>query len=154
MTGSARPERTRRVRAGLWRVAICLAVAGPACRSDPALPPKPLSVRVTMDEYRFSRVSTIAAGRVVFNFHNDGALRHGPAMIPLPNDVPPIAEQVRGTNRRSVAPVAGIAASPRGSTRPVAVDLAAGRYAIVCFIVDPDGRSHAVKGMATEFRVR
>jgi hypothetical protein len=44
-------------------------------------------------------------------------------------------------------------ARPPGSTTSVAVDLAPGRYGLVCFLPDPDGQQHAQKGMSSEFRI-
>lgn len=107
-----------------------------------------------MEEYRLAHFATVPRGRVVFRFHNAGTLDHGPVLIPLPADAPPIAVQLRGSERRSVSPLAGIAPSPPGSRRSLAVDLRPGRYALICTIADPDGRTHAVKGMASDLRVR
>lgn len=108
-----------------------------------------------MDEYRLSGLPTVLPrGRVVFRFHNVGNRLHGPLLIPLPDDMPPIDVQLRGPDRRSLFPLAGIAPSVPGSRRAIAVDLRPGRYAVLCPITADDGKPHSVKGMATEFRVR
>jgi hypothetical protein len=41
-----------------------------------------------------------------------------------------------------------------GQTGSFAVDLPPGRYAFISFLIDRDGVSQALKGMATEFMVR
>jgi hypothetical protein len=46
-----------------------------------------------------------------------------------------------------------VADVPPGGNGAVAVDLGPGRYALICFLTDDDGQSHALKGMATEFRI-
>lgn len=117
------------------------------------LPPAPPEVVVTMDEFSFEHQSTIPAGRVVFRAVNVGELGHRLSVLPIDDDVPPIKEQLRGSERRSAEPLGGLSARPPGGAGSFAVDLRPGqRYALVCFIVEPDGRSHAQLGMASEFR--
>lgn len=133
------------------------AVMATSC-SAPSEPTIPLpagapTVVVTMDEYRFDYDPEVPAGRVVFRFDNVGQLPHRATMLPLPDDLPPIDEQLRGTERQVINPFAGIPDRPPGASGTFAVDLLPGvRYAIICFVEDPDGQSHAQKGMASEFR--
>lgn len=106
-----------------------------------------------MDEYRFEHDLPVPAGRVIFRIRNVGSITHRLAVVPLPEDFPPIQEQLLGTERRFIGPVAGIYERRPGSTGTFAVDLAPGqRYAMICFVVDLDEKSHAVKGMTSEFR--
>ncbi len=128
-----------------------------SCGRDPssgaALPPPPPVVMVSMDEYVFSYDPQIPGGRVVFHFINNGLVPHRPALIPLSDDVPPILDQVRGADRRAAAPFAGTPNQEPGAIGKFAVDLLPNqRYALICFARDPDGSSHAQKGMVSEFR--
>lgn len=111
-------------------------------------------IQVTMRDHVFEHVSEIPAGRVVFRFHNAGDAVHRVALLPLPEDLPPIDVQLRGTERRAIAPFASISDRPPGQQGAFAVELVAGqRYAFVCFVVD-EGGSHALKGMSSEFRAK
>ncbi|HUP69602.1 MAG TPA: hypothetical protein VM142_07265 [Acidimicrobiales bacterium] len=114
----------------------------------------PPEITLTMTEYRFELSRPVPRGRVVFRVANRGRVPHRLVLVPLPADFPPIAEQIAGTDRRNVEPLAGIPDRPPGATGAFAVDLRPGRYALVCFIADVDGRTHAQKGMAEEFRLR
>lgn len=138
------------------------AAAGVACSSGqsggaarpPAPSPAPV-VTVTMHDFRFELDRDVPAGRVVFRAINAGKSPHNLTMIPLPDDVPPIAEQLRGTQRRLVEPFAGIYEREAGDTGTFAVDLAANqRYAMICSVPAEDGEPHWMKGMASEFRAR
>lgn len=118
-----------------------------------SLPPAPAVVAVRMldDVFEFDR--TVAAGRTVFQVRNDGKKVHRLALLPLADDLPPIREQLTGPVRQAVAPFAGVRNRVPGATGSFAVDLLPGqRYALLCFVRDPDGTSHALKGMAAEFR--
>lgn len=141
-------------------VALLLLVAvflgGCAGSSRPAvLPASPPVVLVTMDEYRFDYEPAIPPGRVVFRVHNADDIPHRLSLLSLPEDLPPIEDQLRGSERRVLTPFAGVHTRLPGESGAFAVDLEAGRrYALVCFLQDPDGTSHALKGMASEFRTR
>lgn len=157
LKGTRSGSERRRARGQWSRSLVCASLLALSCGPDPsraaALPPTPPVVMVLMDEYEFSYDAQIPAGRVVFRFVNDGHLQHRPALLPLSDDVPPILEQVRGTNRRSAAPFAGTPDREPGAIGTFAVDLAPGqRYALICFARDPDGDSHAQLGMVSEFR--
>jgi hypothetical protein len=106
-----------------------------------------------MDDYSFDYDQQVPSGRVVFRFVNDGDVAHQPDVVPLPDDLPPIDEQLRGDARAVVFPLAGVPARDPGETGTFAVDLAPGtRYAIICFARNEDGVSHALLGMSSEFR--
>lgn len=94
----------------------------------------------------------VPAGRLVVRVRNVGRLVHRLSMLPLSEDVPPIEVQLRGSERRAIAPFAGIYDRAPGQEGTFAVDLVAGqRYAFICFVIDEKG-SHAQKGMSSEFR--
>ena len=128
----------------------------PACSGAahaPALPTRPEIVEVGMKEFRFEYRRPVAAGRVVLQVRNDGALHHRLTMVPLDEDMPAIDEQLRGTDRRTLTALASIPDVAADEQASIAVDLVAGvRYGMVCFLTDADGRPHALKGMASEFR--
>lgn len=126
-----------------------------ACQAGATpLPPRPPHVDVAMDEMSFDHPDTLPAGRIVLEIENVGDLEHRLILIRLPDDFPPIQEQIRGDERRRVAPLAGIPDLPPGAHKRLAADLEPGRYALVCMHEDPDGVTHAEKGMASEFQVR
>ncbi len=108
-----------------------------------------------MVDHRFEFDHDVPAGRVVFRLKNAGRAPHQMTMLPLPDELPPIAEQLRGTERRLVEPFAGVYERKPGDTGTFAVDLVAGRrYAMICAVTAEDGEPHWKKGMATEFRTR
>ena len=121
--------------------------------ADAALPTAPPVVGITMREYGFEYDVGIPAGRVVFVAQNAGRLPHRMVLVPLPDDVPPIDVQLRSTERRFVEPFAGFTDRAPGDAGSFAVDLDPGqRYAMICYVMGPDGQSHARKGMSSEFR--
>lgn len=149
----------RRGRVGAPRVAgavaVLTAVLVPGCGEGaaPPLPPPARTVAVEMREYRFVWRPPTTPGRVVLHIRNAGKLSHDLVLTQLPEDLPPILEQLRGDVRRNATNVANLPPRPPGDRTAFAVDLAPGRYAIVCFVLDPDGLQHGRKGMAAEFRV-
>jgi len=106
-----------------------------------------------MSEYRFDH-KPIPKGRVVFHVVNHGHIAHRMSVVPLPDDLPPILDQLRGSERRTLSTLAAIPDTAPAASGTVAADLVPGRYAFICFITEPGGESHAQKGMATEFRIR
>lgn len=138
-------------------VAVALLMGLVACeRPSPdgrPLPAGPQVVDVEMRDYGFAYDGQITAGRVVFRVHNRGDVAHNLSVVPLTEDIPPIDEQLRGTQRRAITPLARVKARPPGTATTIAVDLTAGvRYAFICFVLDADGQSHSLRGMSSEFR--
>lgn len=106
-----------------------------------------------MREYSFEHPRAVSPGRLVFRARNVGRLAHQFVLVALPEDLPVnMAEQVLDPAPRAFPTVVSTGAQP-GRTTVLAVDLRPGRYGLVCFIEDADGRQHAKKGMASEFRV-
>lgn len=140
-------------------VAIVVVVAALAtgCSSETksalGLPPPPAVIAVQLKDFSFGYRPTVPSGRVVFHVTNVGKVLHNMAVLPLPDDLPPIAEQLRGQERRSVSPFAAMRPVRPAEAREFAVDLAPGtRYALLCSVTDSEGKSHALKGMNSEFR--
>lgn len=105
-----------------------------------------------MTEYHYGYSKPTRPGRVVFRLENAGRENHGLTLLPLTSDVPPIDQQLRGNVRRLLSHKADVQVAI-GESATFAVDLPRGRYAIVCFVVSPDGVSNSVKGMNSEFTI-
>lgn len=131
--------------------AACTATEDAAAEWPPPVP----EVEVGMQEYRFEVRSDgpVPAGRVEFTFENVGAEPHHAMLVPLPEDLPHIDEQLAGEQRRDVSVLASITPRQPGEGGVFAVDLEEGRrYGLVCFVEDDDGALHAHHGMTEEFR--
>jgi len=121
--------------------------------SSSSLPVGAPVINVTMRDYHFDYDPVVAGSQVVFRVHNAGRTPHDLVLLPLPDDLPPIRVQLQGSERRFIPRVANVPTLRPGETGTFAVRLAPRqRYAMLCFLVAPDGRSHASKGMADEFR--
>lgn len=123
-------------------------------KTDAPLPSSPPLIGVTMRDYGFDHPPLLPRGRVVLRVHNAGRLRHEMVLERLPEDFPPIDEQLRSKTRRAAPIIAYLHPLRPGASDAIAVDLTPGRYAMVCFIEGRDGTTHARKGMNSEFRVR
>jgi hypothetical protein len=147
-------SRRRRSRTSAEVAASALVLLAAGCSSGTAaqLPPGRPHVTITMRDYRFEH-GFMPKGQVVFDVKNLGAARHRLSLIQLPPELPPIEQQVQGSERAAVTTQAAVADLGPGGIGTVATELVPGRYALVCFNVDADGSSHARKGMATEFRI-
>lgn len=131
---------------------------GASCQTSaapgPALPASPAVVDVSLSEYRIDYEPAVPSGRVVFRIKNVGRIEHQLTLLPLPDDLPPFDQQLRGSERRFMSPFAEVQNLQPGAMSTFAVDLLPDRrYALACFLIDPDGQSHALKGMNLELRV-
>lgn len=125
-----------------------------SCTDEASFPPSAVVIDVTMEEYGYVlSESTVSRGRTVFEVENDGELQHDLTLEALPEDFPPINDQLQSSTRRGAPTVAVLPAQAPTSTATFAADLVPGRYALVCFVTDDDGVQHSLKGMATEIRV-
>ncbi len=133
-------------------VASCSTRPSPGVVDAPLPAPVPM-VEIAMRDHAFDYDPDIPAGRVVFRGRNVGQVPHRLTLLPLPDDVPPIDEQLRSPQRRFIEPFAGFADRLPGEVESFAVNLAPGqRYAMICYVVDADGEPHYRKGMSSEFR--
>lgn len=106
-----------------------------------------------MVDYEFRYPTPVPAGRVVFRFTNAGHETHFVRVFPLPEDVPPLDAQLRGTERRILSVFAGLPPRKPGEVGTFALDLTAGqRYAFVCYAETDEGDFHFLLGMNSEFR--
>lgn len=136
------------------RLAPLLVLLG-ACTgaTSDALPPKPRETSVTAHDYRFDFTGPVAPGRVVFRLTNRGSVAHNITLLPLSDDLPPLDAQLHGEHREIATPFGGVTRVFPGQTRAFAVDLVPGqRYGMICTLLDPEGRSHALRGQNAEFR--
>ncbi|MGQ0744967.1 MAG: hypothetical protein ACT4OS_11665 [Acidimicrobiales bacterium] len=131
----------------------------PSCSSPPperpAAPAPPPRIDVAMEEFRYVSTRTdVPAGRVVFGLANAGQQFHQPLLAILPDDLPPILEQLRGTTRRSIGSLVNNPGLPPGVRSAIAVDLEPGqRYAFICVAKSPEAeQDHSRMGMVWEFR--
>jgi len=130
---------------------IVLNLAGCSTRPLPSSAP---TIKVRMREYSLAFKTSIPAGRVVFIGTNRGTIRHQMTLLALPADLPPLTRQLRSETKRQVAAtIAATRVVDPGQYATFAADLAPGRYGLLCFVKEPKERSHAVKGMAKEFKV-
>lgn len=139
---------------GLLAGVALLITACDAAAGSNDLPASPPVVTVTMTDDHFAYAGPIHAGRTVFVAVNKGHVVHRLELVPLPKDFPPITVQLHGSERRPVQIMASTPYTSPGQTGSFAVDLPPGRYAFISFLIDRDGVSQALKGMATEFMVR
>jgi hypothetical protein len=131
---------------------VLLVASGCTPSSDPPLPEAPQHLEVTLEDYRFVYDQAVPRGRVVVHVRNAGQVQHQLALNAIPEDFPPIDEQLRGETRRATRPIIDVTRPP-GADAVFAVDLEPGRYAFICFLEDADGIRHYLKGMSAEFRV-
>jgi len=128
-------------------------VTGDRSAPEP-LPPAPPRVEVVLADYRFEMAGDLPLGRVIVEVENRGTTTHSLTLIELPEDYPPLDQQLRGDERRGVATVAQVPGRAPGERTRFALDVQPGRYGLVCLVADADGRTHGQKGMNLEFRVR
>lgn len=151
-----RRQTARRAAAELALLAVAapllVSCAPPGSDAAP-LPPSAPVVDVDMREYTFDKGAEVipGAGQVVIRAHNRGNVEHELVVIQLPEDVPSLSEQLRGSERRAVDTVAILKARRPGERGVLTVDLRPGRYAFACFRKDAAGQTHARLGMALEF---
>lgn len=147
------PARTRRFRA----TRLLATLLATSCRASAAPAPDPPSpvpeLVVTMVDHRFEYDPSIPSGPVLFRVDNVGSVAHDLRLIPLDDDVPAIEEQLRGTQRRVVTPLAAVRPRPPGTDGAFVVDLEPGRrYALICSLITKERQAHSRLGMASEFR--
>jgi len=138
---------------GLVVVSV-LAACGGSEPDRPAAPPPPPEIGVRMEEYRYQPSQTVVpAGRMVFRLANQGEQFHQPLLAILPEDMPPLVEQLKGSERRSIGSLVNNPGMAPRVTSAIAVDLEEGqRYAFICVAKTAQEEDHSRMGMVWEFR--
>jgi uncharacterized cupredoxin-like copper-binding protein len=141
------------VRVASW---LLLAVSAVACakreEAVPEPPPLPPTVTITASDYVFAAPDTIPAGVVKVRLVNRGPSLHHVQFIRLGAgktlDSLRAALQHPGPPPTWMTPVPGPNPPAPNASSELVVKLAAGNYAIVCFVPDDHGVPHFAKGMA------
>jgi len=120
--------------------------------------PTPLDY-VAMD-YAFRGPSRSAAGLHRIQLKNTGTKLHHVQLIRLEDgkrlsDVFPSLQRNKGLHGLPpwAKPAGGVSAALPGQSIAITQHLAAGRYAVICWIPTDDGQIHVMKGMMTELEV-
>ena len=127
-------------------------VAGP--RGEAPAPAADVEVRAS--DYTFT-VPALGTGAHTIHFINDGPTTHELQLIRL-NDGATMQSFMASMAPGSTTPPAGVflgggGGLSRGGDNYWKVTLEPGRYLLVCFVPDPDGVPHAMKGMIQELTI-
>jgi hypothetical protein len=130
------------------------AAPAPAPAAAAAAPAAPNVVNIVASDYKFDAPATIPAGVTTLHLTNTGKEPHQANLIRLDSGKT-YADMMTGMkNMKPGSPPPGWVVMAGGPNAVVAngaadvtVNLAAGNYAIVCFIPDAKGVPHAQKGM-------
>ena len=112
---------------------------------------------ITAWDYAFDAPDTAVAGMTEITLLNKGPELHHVQLVFL--DQGKTLSDLFAAMQKSPAPpswaheAGGPNASVPGTSAIAAVNLKAGRYAVLCFIPSPDGKPHVMKGMAREIVV-
>jgi uncharacterized cupredoxin-like copper-binding protein len=136
-------------------VALVLAACGTAATPTPA---GPTTVAVGLQEWAIVPASTtIKAGEVTFDAKNDGpddahelvVIRTDLGLLDLPTGADGKVDEA-GAGMTMIGEIEEFAV---GESASGTFDLAAGRYLLICNIVDADGDAHYGKGMTIAITV-
>ena len=109
---------------------------------------------VAMSEYKFTFDEPVAAGPTSFVATNKGAQAHFMLVVKLADGVTLEQSLKSDDDSKTVGRwSSGFAAAGGADQEVLTLDLKPGNYGMLCFVSDPDGTPHAMKGMAKEFTV-
>ncbi len=138
--------------------ASTLGNAAPATTAAPTGAVRALEVGAT--EYGFQLAANkVAAGPVALTLVNRGSEIHQITVVRLAEGIPPddvVAGLHKGTDTllAGAVSVGGPNVVPSGGKGTVNLDLAAGKYVMICYVSSPrDQAAHSQKGMVTPFTV-
>ena len=144
--------------AGVPAVLVMLAACGTQEQAgSTAQPAAPTAVTVHAKDFAYDMPDSIPAGYVTFTLVNDGPSFHHATVVRL-DSAKTMADleaalKTPGPLPAWAVPLGGPNAPNPGSSSNATLDLAAGHYAMVCFVDIPDGVPHFAKGMAHAFAV-
>jgi uncharacterized cupredoxin-like copper-binding protein len=126
--------------------------------SAPSAAAPKVDATVVLDDYSFDITPTLEAGRQVIRVENRAAQAHEIVLVQLapgrtPHDMVSWLEKPAGPPPGR--PVGGTTGLAKGMVNYVTADLAAGEYALLCFIPDAkDGKPHVAHGMVKQITIR
>lgn len=155
LKGGRHMRMTSTGRARMMTLSLVVTAVATSCTSGSTyLPPSPGEVSISLDEYQIELATPVVAGRSVVRVSNIGTMTHELRLSPWPDDSPPVKEVLADSGPGQVVQLlARVSPLGPGEDGAFAVDLAPGRYALACFLQNPDGSLHARKGMAIEIQV-
>jgi hypothetical protein len=129
-----------------------LVVAGP--RGGAAAPTTTLEARTS--DYTFV-MPALTAGTHTIHYFNDGPKTHEIQLYRL-NEGATMESFMAAMAPGSTTPPPGVAIGGPGALSPggdnyFTVTLESGKYLVICFVPDPDGVPHAMKGMVQELTI-
>ena len=116
---------------------------------------------IGMKDFEYAAPATLTAGHQVVTVTNNGPQPHEATVVKLNEGV--TVDDVKAAFASATPPggplpftsAGGIAAIPPNSKAAMHLDLAAGEYALICFVPDPaSGKAHAQLGMVGGFTVQ
>jgi uncharacterized cupredoxin-like copper-binding protein len=140
---------------GLAVVALAATACSPAATAKPA---GPTTVDVTLQEWAVVPASTtIKAGQVTFNAKNVGP-DDAHELVVIKSDLGPLALPTGADGKvdeegAGVAVIGEIEEFAVGATASGTFDLAAGKYLLICNVLDAEGDAHYGKGMTIAITV-
>jgi uncharacterized cupredoxin-like copper-binding protein len=152
---SSAARRRKAALTGLAVIALAIAACSPAATAKPA---GPTTVDVTLQEWAVVPASTtIKAGQVTFNAKNVGP-DDAHELVVIKTDLGPL-ELATGADGKVDEAGAGITMIGEieefavGASASGTFDLAAGKYLLICNVLDAEGDAHYGKGMTIAITV-
>jgi hypothetical protein len=141
-------------------IPIVAAVTLAACaveKTPPAAPPAPRQVAIHATDFAFHGPDTITAGMTTFTMENAGAVLHHVQIIRIDSGKT-YADLMAAMAKPGAPPAWAVMMPGPNASDPTAksnatIDLAAGNYAMVCFVDMPGGVPHVAKGMSKPLTV-
>ena len=121
-----------------------------ACAFGEVSPPQPQELEVGMRDHAYEIDGSLQPGRVVVTVTNRGEVDHDLILLEIPEGVAD-TDELLASSGGGLRPVYTMASRSPGETGVFAVDLAEGRYAMLCDEAGADGTPHHRKGMSAEF---
>ena len=136
---------------GRFTMAIlgAVALAAAACGGEDK--PEPLTITAT--DFAFAIDGELTLGTTEIRLENDGQFEHHVQLLRIDGDQT-VEEALEGEPPQWLTPYGGVALLAPGESATVVDRLPAGRYALICFVDEPDGVPHFAKGMVAELTLR